>query len=175
MSTQPCSAAHGKPSPCKYERRSTHCPPFALTITGLLLPFLLASCAPARSSDPVAVVQAAYDRLNEDDIDGYMEFLSDDAVLVDGAGRYAGAEAIRADMELNVVPGKHRFELSDLRSDGNVVTYTVKISEGDPLHLVATDEGVAVVVDGLIIFDGGAPYFSMECNRDASQAFCPDG
>jgi hypothetical protein len=119
------------------------------------------------------VVHAAYDRLNAGDIDGYMEFLSDDAVLLDGTGRTEGVEAIRADLELSVGPGRHRFEISDLNLDGNVVYYTYDVYEDD--RFVASNMGAAVVVDGRIIFDGSASMLSIECYRDPSQAFCPGG
>jgi ketosteroid isomerase-like protein len=137
-----------------------------------LVGILLAACQPAQPSDPVAIVQAAYDRLNQDDIDGYMKLLSDDVVMIDGSGRIDGPQAIRENLALNFVPWPIRFELSDLSSDGNVVTYTIKIYEDDTL--VATyDDGLTIVVDGKIIFDGQDRYRSIECNQDPSQAFCP--
>jgi len=138
----------------------------------ILIGILLAACAPAQPSDPVSIVQAAYDRLNQDDIDGYMEFLSDDAVMIDRTGRIDGAQAIRENLALNFVPVQFRYELSDFSSDGNVVTYTIKIYEDDTL--VATyEDGLTIVVDGKIIFDGQDRYRGIECNLDPSQAFCP--
>ena len=138
----------------------------------ILIGILLVSCTPAQPGDPVAVVQAAYDRLNQDDVDGYMKFLSDDAVVIDRTGGLDGSQAIRNDLELNFVPGQMRFELSDLSSDGNEVTYTIKVYEDDTL--VATyDDGLTIVVDGKIIFDGQERYRSIKCNQDPAQAFCP--
>ena len=121
--------------------------PFRSGLLLILIGILLASCAPAQPSDPVAVVQAAYDRLNQDDVDGYMKFLSDDAVVVDSTGRLEGSEAIRDNLTLTWVPLDFRFELSELSSDGNEVTYTIKLYEGD--RLVDTqDDGLTIVVDG---------------------------
>ena len=101
-----------------------------------------------------------------------MKFLSDDAVVIDRTGRLDGSQAIRHDLELNFVPGQMRFELSDLSSDGNEVTYTIKVYEDDTL--VATyDDGLTIVVDGKIIFDGQERYRSIKCNQDPAQAFCP--
>ena len=153
-------------------RKSPFLSGLLLILIGILFLFLLVSCKPANPSDPVAIVQAAYDRLNAGDVDGYMKYISDNALLVDVTGRFEGAEAIRADMVSSVLPGKHRVELSDLSHKGNVVTYTASIYEGDPSRLVATAPGVAVVKDGLIIFDGDEIYYSIECNKDPSQAFC---
>ncbi len=144
-----------------------------LLLIGILFLFPLISCTSAKPTDPVAVIKAAYERLNAGDVDGYMVYISDNALIVDDSGRFEGAEAIRADMEASVVPGKHRLELSDLSHKGNVVSYTAKIYEGDPSRLVAYNvPGVAVVKDGLIIFDGDKVYYDLECNKEPSQAFC---
>lgn len=157
-----------KIQPSHHKRHS----PFRTGVLLALVGILLAACQPAQPSDPVAIVQAAYDRLNQDDIDGYMKLLSDDVVMIDGSGRIDGPQAIRENLALNFVPWQIRFELSDLSSDGNVVTYTIKIYEDDTL--VATyDDGLTIVVDGKIIFDGQDRYRSIECNQDPSQAFCP--
>ena len=113
----------------------------------ILIGILLGSCAPDQPSDPVAIVQTAYDRLNQGDLEGYVELLSNDAVMIDRTGRFDGSQAIRDNLALNFVPSQLRFELSDLSSDGNEVTYTIKIYEDDTL--VATyDDGLTIVVDG---------------------------
>ena len=155
------------PQPSRRQRRS----PFRVGLFLMLIGILLTSCTSAQPGDPVSVVQAAYDHLNQGDLNGYVELLSDDAVVIDRTGRLDGSQAIRHDLELNFVPGQMRFELSDLSSDGNEVTYTIKIYEDDTL--VATyDDGLTIVVDGKIIFDGQDRYRGIECNRDPAQAFC---
>jgi hypothetical protein len=139
---------------------------------GVLFPFLLASCTTAQPPDPISIVQAAYECLNQDDVDGYMELLSDDAVLVDRSGRYAGSQAIRRFVEYNYVPQQMRFELSNLSSDGNVVSFAINIYKDD--YPIATyDDVVDVVEKGLIIFDGTEQDLLQECESDPSQAFCP--
>ena len=129
-----------------------------------------AGCAPAQATDPVQIVQAAYDRANKGDLDGFMAFIADDAVEADPNGRIVGAQAIR-ELWIGEIATQIRIELSDLSADGNVVTYTAKVYHGD--RLVDTIQGLDVVADGKIIFDGTADKYRSECESDPSQAFCP--
>ena len=129
-----------------------------------------AGCAPAQATDPVQIVQAAYDRANKGDLDGFMAFIADDAVDADPNGRIVGAQAIR-ELWIGEIATQIRIELSDLSADGNVVTYTAKVYHGD--RLVDTIQGLDVVADGKIIFDGTADKYRSECESDPSQAFCP--
>jgi len=161
-----------KPDPRKSERRFAFSNFLWIVLLGLLLPAFLASCRPG-GANPEAVVQTAYDRLNEADVDGYVGFLSDDAVFNDGSTRLEGAQAIRADLERSVGQGHYRFEISNLSSEGNIVRYSVSIYEDD--KWVAADLGAAVVVEGRILFDGSEAGLTAECDQDSSQAFCPAG
>ena len=129
-----------------------------------------AGCAPAQATDPVQIVQAAYDRANKGDLDGFMAFIADDAVEADPNGRIVGAQAIR-ELWIGEIATQIRIELSDLSADGNVVTYTAKVYHGN--GLVDTIQGLDVVADGKIIFDGTADKYRSECESDPSQAFCP--
>jgi ketosteroid isomerase-like protein len=142
-----------------------------LVIAFLLMGLSASSCSPAQKNDPLAIVQEAYDRLNEGDIDGYMEFISEDAVYADLNTRLVGAQAIREDTQISAGPGLSRFVISDLMMDNNVVYFTKDIYHRDTW--VAKDMGAVVVVDGLIIFDGSATQYSIECYHDPSQKFCP--
>ena len=142
-----------------------------LTLIVILLSAFLASCSSAQPRDPISIVQTAYDRINKGDVDGFMELLSDDAVVIDRSGRYARPEAIRKYLEQDFVPEHVRIELSNLKSDGNDVTYTSKVYLGDKL-LATYNDGLDVVVDGRIIFDGTKAYLLQECNTNPSQAFC---
>ena len=168
MAAMYSSSPQGRPQPSQHHRQS----PFRSGMLLALIAIFIASCASAKPTDPVTLVQAAYDRLNQDDVDGYMKFLSDDAVVVDSTGRLDGSEAIRDDLRLNWVPQDLRFELSELSSDGNEVTYTIKLYEDDRL-VVTHDDGLTIVVDGKIIFDGTKGYYLIECNFNPAQAFCP--
>ena len=154
--------------PSRRQRKS----PFLSGLLLILIGIPLASCTSAQPSDPVSVVQAAYERFNEEDVDGFMEFFSEDAVIIDVTGRYAGSQAIRDYLIKTVMPGHHRVELSDLRSKGNVVTFTAKIYERN--RWVGTEYGeLDVVVGGRIIFEGDEASLLQECESDPSQAFCP--
>ncbi len=146
--------------------------PVLLVFVLLTLAAGVIACAPARPRDPVTVVQTAYDRLNQGDVDGFMAFYSDKAVMSDPHGRYAGAQAIR-EYAGTLVSQQFRFELSNLRASGNVVTYTSKLYIpvfGDTPADTLT--AVTVVADGLIIFDGTAALYRLECSKDPTQAFC---
>jgi len=143
-------------------------------LLAVLLPFLFASCAGGPPTEPAAVVKAANDRYNEGDLEGYLGFFSDDAVVCAPLGCSHGIQEIRDYVNLHVPAGVRRYELSDLVVDGTVVTYTAKGYEGNQLVETVYD-GLDVVVDGHIIFDGTRAFLRYECNRDSTQAFCPGG
>ncbi len=133
----------------------------------------LAACAPAQPTEPAAVVQAAFERLNKGDVEGYMALVGEEAVLVDPHGRHAGTQAIREYLQQEIVPQQFRFELSNLKSDGNIVTYTAKVYV-PTLGATPADvaDGLTVVMDGRIVFDGTAELYDFECTKDPSQVFC---
>ncbi len=130
----------------------------------------LISCAPAQPTDPIAIMQASNERFNAGDLDGFMKFFAEDAIVSDPTGRTVGSQAIREVMQ-EVVKQGIRFELSDLSADGNVVTYTCDVFIGD--KKIDMVKGLDVIVDGLIIFEGTEDSYRSECNKDPSQAFCP--
>jgi ketosteroid isomerase-like protein len=144
--------------------------PIALSCALLLLLASTAACAPAQSSDPAAVVKAAYDRLNNGDLNGFMASFANDAVMLDDSGRYDGADTIRAHVQADFGGSQIRFELSDISADGGTVRYTYKAYVGNTV--VDTHECVDVVSNGRIVFDGTAPLYQAECTKDPSQAFC---
>lgn len=141
-----------------------------LTLIVIALAISLASCASTRPADPIAIMQASNERINAGDVDGFMEFFAEDAVMSDEYGRSVGHQAIREVMQ-EVVKQGIRFELSDLRVDGNVVTYTCHVFMGD--KKIDTVKSLDVIVDGLIIFEGTEDSYRSECDTDPSQAFCP--
>ena len=109
MATNPHSSPGERP-----ERKSRLRLACSLVISAILLSFLLASCRPPQPNDPISVVQTAYKRLNEGDVDGFMKFVSDDLVIVDPNGRFAGREAVHDFLRSMVVEGEHRYEISNL-------------------------------------------------------------
>jgi len=139
-----------------------------LILSGLLL----TSCASETPTDPVSIVQVAYDRLNHGDFDGYSQLLADDVLIVDRTGRWEGADVVRTDLERSFDPQRTRFEPSGMSSDGNIVTYTLKVFEQDQLAYTY-DAFVDIVADGKIIFEGPQYLLLQECETDSSQAFCP--
>jgi len=165
------SSPREHPQPSRRQRKLPFRIGLLLILIGIPFPFLLASCTSAKPRDPVSVVQAANDRLSEGDLDGMMEFYSDDAVMCSPGGCFHGSQEIR-DKLTSYMTLHRRIELSDLSSDGNVVTFTLKSYQGGILAENVPD-GLNVVVDGRIIFDGTKALRRMECDRDPSQAFCP--
>ncbi len=143
-----------------------------LTCAVILIAASLASCATARPQDPATVVQTAYDRLNKGDVEGFASLYSDTAVMIDPHGRYAGSQAIH-DYASELASQQFRFELSEFSVDGNVVTYTSRLYM--PIYgdtPADTLNGLTVVADGLILFDGTPALYRLECTKDPTQAFC---
>jgi hypothetical protein len=161
--------------PRPFQRRRTL--PFRLgsllLLIGILFPLILASCKSEQPADPVTIVQEAYTHFNEQDVDGFMKYISNDAVIVEGSHRYDGSEAIREYLTMDLMPKQLRIEVIDPISKGNDVTYTVKVYQGDILINTISDV-LDVVVDGKIIFEGTEKERYFECITDASQAFCPE-
>ncbi len=132
---------------------------------------LLISCASTPSSNPLSVVQGVFESLNKADIDGYVSYYADDAVMCSPGGCFHGTEEIKAKMG-SYMQLHRRFEISDMKANGNEVTYVFKGFEGDRLVESAND-GLFVVLDGKVIFDGSEALRTKECKLDSSQAFCP--
>jgi hypothetical protein len=141
----------------------------ALIVTALVVS--LASCKPAQPTDPIAIIQASNERINKGDLDGYLKYFADDAVISDEHGRSVGTQAIREYMQQEIVAKDFRFELSDLSADGDIVTYTCHVYMGNmDLGIV---KGLSVIKDGKIIYDGSVDVYRYDCDKDPSQAFCP--
>ena len=142
-----------------------------LIFIGILLAIFLTSCTSDHASDPSSIVQTAYDRLNKGDVDGFMELVSEDAVFIDtGGGRHVGSQDLRKVFE-DMVKSHFRVELSDLSADGNVVTFTAAVYQGD--QLVGTfEDAIDIIANGQIIFDGTKGDLEQECKSHPDQAFC---
>ena len=68
---------------------------FSLVLTPTVLALVIASCTSSRASDSIAIVQAAYDRLAEGDVDGYLAYFADDAIFLDEQGHPIARDAVR--------------------------------------------------------------------------------
>jgi ketosteroid isomerase-like protein len=137
----------------------------------LLLLIFFAACTSTQSNDPTSIVQTAYDRLNNGDVDGFMKLVSDDAVIVDvDGGRHVGSQEIRKIFE-EMVTSHFRVELSDVSADGKVVTFTSKLYQGDKLFGTYEDS-IDIIADGQIIFDGTKVGLEQECNSNPDETFC---
>jgi ketosteroid isomerase-like protein len=173
MPAKSFTTAKGESEPPRLELQLLLRPTISLAITATLLSLLLASCTSSPLNDPLSVVQAANDRINDGDVDGFMEFVSDDAVFLgSNGGKYAGSQAIREMLGPEFASGNMRVELSDLRSGGNLVTYTAKIYIGKAL-IGEYSDGLDIVADGKIVFEGRETWRRYYCDQNPSQAFCP--
>ena len=101
-----------------------------LVLTGALV---LAACGDgddgtgsSRDADPAEVVEAYVAAYNAQDIHRVMRYFAEDAVLIDGAERIEGTEAIRAE-ELGGfplhAPGGEAYSISNLAVTGNTATW----------------------------------------------------
>jgi hypothetical protein len=141
-----------------------------LTLIVIALAVFITSCAPAQPTDPIAIMQAANERINAGDVDGFMEFFAEDAVMSDEHGQSVGSQAIREYMQKEIVDKDFRFELSDLSVDGNVITYICHVYMGN--MDLGTYTGLDVIKDGKIIYEGSVDVYRYDCEKDPLQAFC---
>ena len=170
MPANNCSSAEG---PFALSRTG-HPPPllsaFLLALSSALLALAIASCASSHASDSIAIVQAAFDRSAEGDVDGYLAYYTEDAIFLVDEGPFG--RDIAREILVEDIAHEYRYEIRDPRSDGNVVIYTMEVFSGDTS--VSTDSNaVAVVIDNKIIF--WSPYewrLLDECEREPSQPFC---
>jgi len=102
--------------------------------------------------DPAEVVEGYVAAYNAQDIDRVMTFFADDAVIVEGAERIEGAEAIRAGelakFEVHA-PGGEAYSVSNLVVTGDTVTWD-HLFQGTAHTCVGTGDE-AVVEDGKIV------------------------
>jgi limonene-1,2-epoxide hydrolase len=136
---------------------------FALVILlSLTATLLLGACAPTStaSSNAVEVVQKYYNAVNSKDIDLAMSYIASDAVFANPTGKYASTAEIRASLE-GVASDGITFELSNFRDTNGRVVYDYKVMMGDQLLDQGTN-GLTIVKDGKIVFDGTEDTFAVE-------------
>ena len=120
---------------------------YTVALISVLTVLLVSACASTQPiTEPVAVIEAFFEALNEGDLDTAMSFVADDARFVTIAA-YVGKADIRDFYQESLDLGFHS-ELSDLRADGDKVSWADKTTIGGG---VFEFQGEAVVQDGLIV------------------------
>jgi len=104
------------------------------------------------NAEQIWVVQKYYEALNAKNLDLAMSFVAGDALFINPTGTYEGAEAIRESLAGLNTDGI-TFELSNFRNTSGQIVYDYKVMQGENLLDQGTN-GLTVVKDGLVIFDG---------------------
>jgi len=120
---------------------------YTVALISVLTVLLVSACASTQPiTEPVAVVEAFFEALNEGDLDTAMSFVADDARFIIVAA-YVGKADIRDFYQESLDLG-FQAELSDLRAEGANVSWAQRTTIGG-----GTFEGQleADVQDGLIV------------------------
>jgi hypothetical protein len=136
--------------------------------------FALTACAPAATPepDPLSVIQGYAAAFNARNLDQAMSFIAADAVFVDPGGRYEGAEAIRGTLELAAAEGV-TFTLDDCQNANGYVSCGYEVFVGG--ISVTSGQGLTVVQEGKIVFDGTQATLDAECVDNPAYTFCVAG
>ena len=104
------------------------------------------------NAEQIWVVQKYYEALNAKKLDLAMSFIASDALFINPTGTYQGAEKIHESLA-----GLNKdgiiFDLSNFRNTDGKIVYDYKVLQGGNLLDQGTN-GLTVVKDGMIIFDG---------------------
>jgi len=104
------------------------------------------------AAEQIWVVQKYYEALNAKKLDFAMIFIAPDALFINPTGTYDGADAIRESLAGLNTDGI-TFELSNFRNSDGEIVYDYKVLQGGNLLDQGTN-GLTVVKDGMVIFDG---------------------
>ena len=122
-----------------------------LFILFVMLAQVLAACgAPAtpEPADPAAIAQNFYKALNDGDIEAVMAFVAED-VKCRGGCYLTGKDRYRLYIQADIDRG-WRYEIKDLKVEGDRVTYTVDVYSNAGLFQITLVETLQIK-DGLII------------------------
>ena len=105
--------------------------------------FLIAACKPEKTADPVSVVKAEFDAINNGQADTAAELFAEDAEWISAFRQSTGASAIRDMLRLTTIPTKTRLTIRDISAEGPTVTGTFTmessvVPEGVIVQLFAT-------------------------------------
>src|SRR6185503_19992787 len=103
-------------------------------------------------AEQIWIVQKYYEALNAENLELAMFFLAPDTLFVNPTGTYEGADAIRESLAGLNTDGI-TFDLSNFRNTDGKIIYDYKVMQGSNLLDQGTN-GLTVVKDGLVIFDG---------------------
>ena len=104
------------------------------------------------NAEQLWVVQKYYQAVNAKNLDLAMSFIAPDALFINPTGTYEGAEAIRESLAGLNIDGI-TFDLSNFRNTEGRILYDYKVMQGSNLLDQGTN-GLTVVKDGLVVFDG---------------------
>jgi len=120
---------------------------YTVALISVLTVLLVSACASTQPiTEPVAVIEAFYEALNDGDLDTAMSFVADDASFILFAA-YVGKADIRDFYQESLDLG-FQAELSDLRADGDKVSWMEKATIGGGRFETQAE---AIVQDGLIV------------------------
>lgn len=103
-------------------------------------------------AENVYVVQRYYAAVNAKDTDKAMSYLASNAVFANPTGKYTTPAEIRASLD-GLAKDGISFELSNFSEQAGRVVYDYKVLMGSDVLDSGTD-GLTIVQDGLIVFDG---------------------
>ncbi len=119
----------------------------AVILMTMLVTLLASACATTQPiTEPVAVVEAFYEALSDGDLDAALSFVADDARFLHDT-LYVGKAQVRDFYETGLA-SRLLFELSDLRADGEKVSWTETATSSVGAHDSPFE---AVVQEGMIV------------------------
>jgi limonene-1,2-epoxide hydrolase len=117
----------------------------------VLLIFLASACASSQPiTEPVAVIEAFNEALNDLDLDAAMSFVAEDAefrITTTFSGTFSGKSEIRGVYQQSV-DESWQWEIIDIQADGDKVSWTDLLTIGAGRY---ENSYQAVVQEGLII------------------------
>ena len=114
----------------------------------MLVTSLASACASTEpNTDPVSVIEAFHEALNNGDLDAAMSFVADDAKFITDT-LYTGKAEVRGFYE-RVLGSDPHYELSDFKLEGDTVTWIAEVTQYEGEFSPTPTE--AVVQNGKIV------------------------
>lgn len=125
-----------------------------LVVIGAVFLLLLSACGGMAQNepDPVTVVQEFYTAIADKQLETAMSHVADDALFINPTGTYTGKDEVRENISA-LIDGGFVFELRDLVNTNGKVNYGYTLYiDGEAVE--EGDNGVTIVKDGKVVFDG---------------------